>query len=377
MTLIYTNKTKLTLETPEEFVPYLTKYFDTFKRLTSELSNRISDEILINERIKSNIFELLKKTLRLGSGSLKHDKLKSLLGWNDEEIKTHAEYMSSRHVSKLIRLGLDRESAEVEYAKQQKNSSRRSLYYWINLGYDEATALIKLKEYQSSATKKHKEKLTNDEYAEFKKNSSNRCKEHWIKLGYSEEDAINEIAKLQSKVSKRCKEYWISKGYTEEDAIIAVSEYQKSSMDGKTLEEIAVINKKKANAFGFNNYWDENLENVSGAFYIIKLNHNLYKIGITTKSVTIRYHQKDLIDKEILVEHRCDSIQHAFEIEQLLKREFSHTVKRDDYGVFGWTEVLHTEYEQIKDAFDKYINNRDVVKQKFRALKNEDNNVQY
>lgn len=377
MTLIHTRKTKLIFNDPIDFIPYLQKYFKSFKKLTPIIINRIKDEILIHESIRNNIFDILKKTLRLGSGSIKPNMMQDLLGWSDEELQDHNSYMSNRHISKLIKIGKTKEEAKEEYAEQQRIGSRRSLKYWMKLGFNEHDSKIKLNECQASSTKKHKDSLSNNEYSEFKKKSSKRCIEYWINKGNTEEEAKNEITKAQSKVSKRCKEYWINRGYSQDDACKAVTNYQKSSLDNKTKDEIIEINKKKANGFGFNNYWNENLNDVQGVFYVIKLNENLHKIGITSKSLITRYGKENLINKEIVLEHRCDSIQHAFEIEQLIKRDFKDTINKNDYGPFGWTEVLNTNFDAINGKFNHYINNREEVKQKFRALrkKNEDNTV--
>lgn len=63
---------------------------------------------------------------------------------------------------------------------------------------------------------------------------------YWLNRGYSEKEAKLKISEQQRKRSPRCKEYWLAKGYTEEEATKKVTEKQtissKESAKKRTVE---------------------------------------------------------------------------------------------------------------------------------------------
>lgn len=161
--------------------------------------------------------------------------------------------------------------------------------------------------------------------------------------------------------------YWLDKGYSQEEAEIMLSERQttftldkcierhgpidglmiwqdrqerwQETLNSKSQDEIDKINAKKSSKINYRSLWSLNLD-ADGLFYIIRVKDNSYKIGITSRSLEKRY--RNTIDKNnIVVCEKVDDINHAFMIEQILKRRHFDKIIKDDYGQFGWTEVIN------------------------------------
>jgi hypothetical protein len=124
------------------------------------------------------------------------------------------------------------------------------------------------------------------------------------------------------------------------------------------LEEAEILvenTNKKRTLLSFSNLYHGEIDSI-GYFYIIKLDTNKFKIGITTKdNILQRYSHKDLKNKEVIMFNKVDTINHAFQIEQLLKSKYKNHIKKDDYGPFGWTEVLNDINEDSVVAESKKL----------------------
>lgn len=186
---------------------------------------------------------------------------------------------------------------------------------------------------------------------------------------YTTDEAISDLAKRASKTAKDNDnnpltiEYYIKRGMSIEEAKIALRKRQttfsldiciekygkeegtkvwqdrqdtwQGTLNSKPQEEIDEINKKKSTKTDYSSLWNQGLD-VDGYFYIIKLDENTCKIGVTTKdSIEQRYNRKDLRNTEVLMFEKAESINHAFHIEQVLKYSNKDSIIRNDYGVFG------------------------------------------
>lgn len=175
-------------------------------------------------------------------------------------------------------------------------------------------------------------------------------------------------------------EYYTSRGMTIEEANIALSDRQRTfsleicinkygenegreiwserqlnwqnTLSSKSPQDIESINRSKSAKINFKSLWNKDLTD-PGNFYIIQISENKYKIGITSKSTIYhRYHKEHLSKYNVLLFESVDSIKHAFYIEQLLKYDYKDTIRKNDYGVFGWTEVI--EESDISNLMTKY-----------------------
>lgn len=273
--------------------------------------------------------------------------------------------------------------------------------YWIARGWSEIESIYKSKEKNKTKNKGFSpfsiefwlnkinpktNKLYLREDAEYKRNSQRPIKkEYWIELGFSEERSIllaenqkyeNNNSGAQSSKNRslqrkrassiRCVEYYLLRGFTEEGAIYQVSLNQSTfsleiciekygeelgrevwlkrqqkwqdKLNSKSQEEIESINKKKSNLMSYSNLWT-NKSIFDGKFYLLEIQNGFYKIGITSRTIKERYPKNK--DYKILLEFNS-SINHCFQIEQLLKRYYKEQIisKTEAINGFGWTETL-------------------------------------
>ena len=109
-----------------------------------------------------------------------------------------------------------------EYKKQYPGArtmtghSKRTIDYWMLLGYDEESALQQVKGLQTQSkvrfVQKHLQQGLTQEEVQQKWNkqqaeNSPRSVQYWLSRGYSPQDAAQEVAKLQSMYSKRSKKF--------------------------------------------------------------------------------------------------------------------------------------------------------------------------
>lgn len=201
-------------------------------------------------------------------------------------------------------------------------------------------------------------------------NHNNPCTvEYYIKRGMSEDEAIDALRERQTTFSL---EICIEKHGVEEGTRIWDNRQNRwqTTLNAKFQNEIDDINKRKSSKINFKTLWNKDLTE-SGNFYIIKLPANKYKIGITSKnSIYGRYNKKHFVDCSVLLFEKVSSIKHAFQIEQLLKREYYQTIENMDYGVFGWTEViLETNEQSLLDKVTE-LKNKDYANNKFKITFN-------
>ena len=201
-------------------------------------------------------------------------------------------------------------------------------------------------------------------------NRNNPCTvEYYIKRGMSEDKAIDALRERQTTFSL---EICMEKYGVEEGTKIWQDRQDKWQhiLNSKSQEEIDKINSLKSTKINFKTLWGKDLTE-PGNFYIIKLCDNKYKIGITSKnSIYARYNKRHLNGHVVLLFEMVDSIKHAFQIEQLLKCEYQQTIEKVDYGVFGWTEIItENNQELLLDKF-KTLSDKNYANNKFKITFN-------
>ena len=162
--------------------------------------------------------------------------------------------------------------------------------------------------------------------------------DYYLSRGYSEEESLQLLKTRQTTFSLRiCIEKY---GEIEGTAVWKDRQDRwQNTIMSKSADELSDINKRKSTKINYKTLWNNELDD-PGSFYIIKIAKNSYKIGITSRKISSRYKQDDLDKVEILL-FGTTTINHAFQIEQILKRSYLHTIIEKDYGPFGWTEVLN------------------------------------
>lgn len=187
-------------------------------------------------------------------------------------------------------------------------------------------------------------------------------------------------------------EYYISKGYSKEESEILLSERQstfslskcierhgedeglrmwkerqekwQSTLNSKSKEEIEEINRKKAASFSYKALWNNEYKSISGLFYIIEIEPNLVKIGITSRSVAKRYSGYVLPEQ---VKYTLQgSMNSSFKLEQVLKNKLSQfrIPKKDELFKFGWCEVFKTNADSVINI----INSIEDIEKEFKLI---------
>jgi hypothetical protein len=162
--------------------------------------------------------------------------------------------------------------------------------------------------------------------------------EYFLKKGLTREDAEIAQRERQSTFSlEKC-----IKNHGEEEGRAIWEERQRkwqSTLVHKSDEEKTRINKRKSTKINYKTLWGGELDS-PGSFYVIRIDDEKTKIGITSKD-SIRQRYVGIPEKDVLYFKRQETINVAFMIEQVLKRRYSESIKKNDYGQFGWTEVLN------------------------------------
>ena len=196
--------------------------------------------------------------------------------------------------------------------------------------------------------------------------------DYYTHRGMSLEEAQKALYERQNTFTKeKCIER-----YGEEEGLKVWQDRQErwqNTLKSKTPEEIQEINKKKSSKINYKSLWNLELEE-EGNIYFLKITENSYKIGITSKpSIEKRYSNGKLLNTEVLLFKNAQSINHAFLIEQIIKKKYFSSIKKDNYGFFGWTEVLNN-VDQIKiiNEINELLVNQNFAYQMFlKIVKNE------
>lgn len=180
--------------------------------------------------------------------------------------------------------------------------------------------------------------LKYNNHLDFLKNISRTSVSHFINLGYSELDAKIELSKRQSAFSlaKCIKKFGEIGGKT---VWQARQDKWQETLNNKSPEDIEELNKKKSNKNKFKVSNDYKFASI----YVIKLNENLYKFGISEKKIKgQRYNKSTMHNKPILLELSGYHLKIKI-IESLIKVKFNEFIikKSEEITPFGYTETLN------------------------------------
>lgn len=198
--------------------------------------------------------------------------------------------------------------------------------------------------------------------------------EYFIKQGMTEDEAKQALSERQSTFNlQKCIEK-----YGEEAGRIRWQERQdtwQNTLNSKSDEERAEINKRKSTKFNFRELWNKDLTD-PGWFYIINIGNSNYKIGVTTKhTIENRYSKTFLSDKTVILFEQQVDIHHAFMIEQVLKRKYANNITSN--RMLGWTETFDgISIDQLLSDVDFLKNNESVLTEMFNDIRTKDNHVQ-
>lgn len=139
------------------------------------------------------------------------------------------------------------------------------------------------------------------------------------------------------------------------------------TLNSKSQLEIDDINKRKTSKINYKTLWGLNLDE-NGWVYVIKIDDTKLKIGITSKpNINKRYKQSDLNCVEVLLFEKAEDINHAFMIEQYVKRNNLNKIFKGEYGAFGWTEVIHEpDVSNIISSVTELLKDKQIAYDKFK-----------
>jgi hypothetical protein len=189
-------------------------------------------------------------------------------------------------------------------------------------------------------------------------NNNNNCRiDFYTSRGFSEEESKELLSKRQTTFSlEKCIEK-----YGEELGLIEWQERQEKwidSLNSKSDDEKIEINRKKSTKINYKTLYGKNILD-PGKFYIIRIDENYTKIGITHKLITQRYKRSEL-KKYLSVEvFDFGTVSDCFELEQTIKKEFKNFKINpiEDINKIGWTEIFKDSYDEIKLFFEEYNKN--------------------
>lgn len=224
--------------------------------------------------------------------------------------------------------------------------------------------------------------------------------EKFIKYN-SEEDFVEGLQSVKNKSSLTRKEnphnentrieYYLAKGYSQEESEDLLSERQSTfslekciekhgeeigfeiwqkrqekwlnTLNNKSQEEIDEINRKKSSLASFGALWKSPNNLLSGIFYLIQINDDYVKIGITSKTIKKRY--KKLNSSKIKLSLNT-TLNEAFMLEQILKhklKEFKISPE-EQIGEFGWTETFKISSNYVINIIDNIKN----IEEEFKLI---------
>jgi hypothetical protein len=378
---------RLEFDSPRAFVDYAKSNFSP-RRVTLQFLGWTEDEILQDRKEKTEL-----KKLGIEAAKEKHgpDHMKKnnprcmqfwlYRGFSEAEAKLRlSEFQSKGGKASAAKFTRDKSIRCVEYWERighpdpvkalsdwQKLNSQRCVEYWMYRGSSLEEALNHVKTHQSNAAKAYYANSTIEE----RRRNNRLCEEYMIAKGMT----LSEIEKakkdnghtfsLQTCIEK----YGESEGYSVWK--LRQESWQKKLKD-KPKEELEAIKRRQSentgrSVIGFSSLWNE--IGVPGLFYLIQLT-GAVKIGITSQeTLNHRYGVANMLG----LKYKCyefDEIHDAFKLEQIVKRKYINTIKKDDYGVFGWSEVLNGEtINTIAMCVDDLLAKPNVINEIFEGIK--------
>jgi len=148
--------------------------------------------------------------------------------------------------------------------------------------------------------------------------SSIRTIQYWMNKGFSREKSKEKLSEHQATFSKeKCIEKY---GYYAGIEIWqARQDKWQNTLNLKSDDETAKINRKKSTKINYKSLWKKKLD-YPGILYLIEIDNNHLKIGITTKTIKDRFNRCNF--NYVVIHEYKTTISKAFEIEQLILRRF-------------------------------------------------------
>jgi very-short-patch-repair endonuclease len=204
---------------PEEHISKIKNCANCYNREYWKVLGYSSD-VLIDKEIEKQKGErcsLSKEYIIRHKGEEYYKELKSKDHRKKENKSNTVLYYTSR--------GYSEKEAKKKISQRVRKASSRCVQHWLAKGYSEEDAGILVKNFQDNTSiesfvKKYgvergKEAYSN--YIEKLKNSSERSVKYWLNKGYSEQAARDRVSEIQSKNAlnqKKCAAHWLSKGYS-------------------------------------------------------------------------------------------------------------------------------------------------------------------
>ena len=375
-----------TFESPNEFHSFVRKRFHTKSKMKYEPLGYSEKDIQEDAERKKEIKRRADETKIKKSGLSESDYWKSnsiyckehwmiMKGFSEEDAIAKVSQIQRKISAKVSNeqkrknsprtldywINKDSKNPELDRSTYQKESSPRRIEYWLKRGLDPEDAALAVKKWQSELTKIYYSETPIEEIR--KKNWL--CREFYESKGLSKKD----IEKILTDNGRTFALDITIQKYGEEEGFAiwkARQDKWQNTINSKSREELIEMNSKKC-TLNFRSLWST--LNIPGLFYIIELESNKCKIGITSKTVEQRYNKTDIENKRFVV-YDFEEIHYAFQLEQISKRHFKQYIKKINEGVFGWTEVLHgVGFEKVQSFINTIYKNENKRQQLFEAIR--------
>jgi hypothetical protein len=275
-------------------------------------------------------------------------------GWSEGESNYKSKQSNTRKKTPspfsreywLEKINPETNSKYTELEADYKRNSQRPIRkeYWIKQGYSEEES-VKLAIQQKDANNKSGAKSSGSRGKEFHRISSPRCKEYYMLRGFTEEESIDKVCDVQSTFSL---DICVEKYGMEEGTRLwqARQDNWQATLNSKSEEEKAAINRGKATKINYRTLWDKELD-TPGILYLLKVYKDdeiFYKIGITTRTVRQRYNGYTIGGYVYEVIRTVnDTIHKCFLMEQDIIKSNKSIRYSPNEKFEGWTECFINE----------------------------------
>lgn len=276
-------------------------------------------------------------------------------GWNEIESIIKASQNNNRKpglpspFSKEFWLDKINPTTNQKYTEEEANYKRCSQIptkkeHYLKKGFTEEES-IELARIQKEKNNKNGAKTRSSQSKEYHRAFSHRCKDYYILRGFTEEEAIQKIADKQVTFSL---DICIEKHGLEEGTKIwkLRQENWQNTLNSKSEEEKQDINRRKVAKVNYKTLWNNELD-TPGILYLLKLYKDdeiLYKIGVTTKSVSKRYNGNRLAGYSYeIIKTFEDTIHKCFLMEQKIIKDNVDIKYIPSEKFEGWTECFINE----------------------------------
>ena len=193
---------------------------------------------------------------------IKSEPHNNILGCKNSECISNTSKLKRKEIWKAFLPDNEYQKIYEKMYNLMINNNRLKVNFWTNRGFNIEEAKQKIFEIQSDNSKKvknrfivSKENLRNSGYSE--EEIKNICQtpsmvSFWINKGFSEKEAALRVSDIQSNAAKNVDfekrllpsnlEYWLNKGFSEKESILKVSESQRTFSKEICIEKHGDIN---------------------------------------------------------------------------------------------------------------------------------------